>query len=84
MVNYFSTEERPMPSELIGNLYRCYRMHLREGRIKFRNTKLLCFVPICGNTRFVTVMIVPHGLRRIVFDAYHSSGTGAHVKLIKP
>ena len=82
-MNYLSTSTPLAPQELISNVDCCYRMHLRKNRIKIVDKKLACYIPIGGDSRFFMLLIVPSGLRRTIFDAYHAGGVGGHLKIKK-
>ena len=58
-------------------------MHLRENRIKLVDKKLVCFLPIGGDNQIVMLILVPQGLRKTVFNAYHASGVGGHLRINK-
>ena len=60
-----------------------YRHALRENRIVFQNDRLLLFMTTSSTTKFLYLIIVPQSLQQYVFFAYHSSGTGAHMKSFK-
>ena len=79
MFNHLSTSNKPFLPDLINSVHKCFRAHLREKRIQLLHGKLTCYIPIGGNDRLVMLLIVPSGLRRIIFDAYHASGTGGHL-----
>ena len=71
------------PPEIINNLENNYRHHLRENRIHWNYKKLVRLLPIGGDNRMVIMMIVPQGLTRLIFDAYHASGIGRHFGINK-
>ena len=79
MCNHLLTSDKPFPTDLINSVHKCFRAHLREQRIQLLHKKLTCYIPIGGNDRLVMLLIVPKGLRRIIFDAYHASGIGGHL-----
>ena len=51
--------------------------------VRWLNGKLVCHIPVSGENRFVRVLLVPIGLRRILDEAYHASGAGGHMGIIK-
>ena len=61
----------------------CYRIYLHEDIIRFVNAKLVRHIQVGGENRFVCVLLVPAGLRRILFDAYHANGIGGHLGINK-
>ena len=81
--HHLSDKSLPVPSSIVSTVDRCYCAHLREDRIKLEHGKLVCYVPIGGNKRFVTLLLVPKALTRMVFAAYHASGIGGHVGINK-
>lgn len=47
------------------------------------DVKLACYISIGGELRFVLLLIMPSGLRRLIFDAHHTGGAGGHFKINK-
>ena len=83
LYNHFSIKNTAIAPDIINNVDRCYMMHLREDRVRFLGGKLVCHIPVGGENRFVCVLLVPNALRRILFEAYHASGTGGHLGINK-
>ena len=82
-MNHLTTNTTPFPADLISTVHRCFQAHLRENRIQLIDNKLACYIPIGGTDRLVMLLIVPRGLRKIIFDAYHASGIGCHLGINK-
>ena len=74
---------KPFPPELISTVHRCFRGHLRANRIKILNEKLVCYILIGGSNRLIMLIMVPPTLRKLIFDAYHTSGIGGHLGINK-
>ena len=45
----------------------------------FRNGRFLLFSSTKLSHRFLTLIVVPDGIRRTVFVAFHFSGVGVHI-----
>ena len=45
----------------------------------FRNGRFLLFSSTTLSHRFLTLIVVPDGIRRTVFVAFHFSGVGVHI-----
>ena len=82
-MNHLSTFSGPMPIEIINNVDKCYRHHSREGRVKWSNKKLICYIQIGGNNRMMAILLVSKGLNRLLFDAYHAGGIDGHLGINK-
>lgn len=83
IMNHLTTSTNSFPPELISTVHRFFRAHMRENRVQILDFKLVCYVPIGGTDRLVMLLIVPKGLRRLIFDAYHASGIGRHLDINK-
>ena len=79
----FIREKLPVPDVVIKTVDRCYRSHLREDRVKLGYGKMVCYVPIGGNKRSATLLLVPKSLTRMIFDACYAVGIGSHVGINK-
>ena len=84
IMHYLTTSAPPFPLELINTVDSCFMIHLRENCIILVKGKLTCHIPICGDARFVMLLLVPKGLRRLIFDVYYSGGIVGHVYVNKP
>ena len=60
-----------------------YRHPLIEKSIKILNGRLVILTPIGAASWFLTLIIVPESLRQLIFQAYHSTPTDAHMKRYK-
>jgi hypothetical protein len=60
-----------------------YKEFLRESRISVVEGKLVVFQAVQNNTEFLMLIVVPSGLRRDVFSAYHASPSTGHMGIYK-
>lgn len=67
----------------LRSLSASYMHHLRERRIKLLNGRIIIMNPIGSTNRFLTLIIVPKDLRRIIFHAYHTTPICAHMTRYK-
>ena len=63
----------------LRNLSAAYRHPLREKRVKLLNSRIVIMNPIGSANRFLTLIVVPKDIRRIIFHAYHTTFMGAHM-----
>lgn len=81
--HFFSIKNTSFVPEIINNVKQCYIIHLWEDRVRWSNGKMVCHIPVGGENSFVCVSLVPNGLRRILYEAYHASGLGGHLGINK-
>lgn len=60
-----------------------YWQHLRDNRFTFEHGRLVLFHLIGSTHRYLSLIVVPMDLRKTIFHAYHSSGSGAHMAFHK-
>ena len=56
-----------------------YRCHLKNNLIQMLGDKLVFFKPVNMKSKYITLLIVPDTLRRILFSHYHAGPTGGHM-----
>ncbi len=79
LVKQQSQSSVPLSSKEIQRVSMGYREHLKNGRIHIINERLVLFKPIVMGTRHVSLIIVPHGLRKKLFSHYHAGPSGGHM-----
>ena len=62
---------------------RAYRPFLRDGRIKPLKGRLIALTPLASSNEFLSLTIVPESLSQLIFQAYHCSGVGGHMRSYK-
>ena len=65
--------------KILWSLHASYQHLLHEKRLKVLNGRIVIMIPIASASRFLTLMIVPKDLRRIIFQAYYTIPIGVHV-----
>ena len=63
----------------LRSLSTVYRHPLREKRVKLLNSRIVIMNPIGSANRFLTLIVVPKEIRRIIFHACHTTPMGAHM-----
>ena len=63
----------------LRSLSAVYRHPLREKRVKLLNSRIVIMNPIGSANRFLTLIVVPKEIRRIIFHACHTTPMGAHM-----
>ena len=56
-----------------------YRHPLRKKRIKLLNGRIVVMNQIGSTNRFLTLIVVPKDIQRIIFHAYHTTPMSAHM-----
>ena len=56
-----------------------YRGPLRNSQISIKDGMLILQEPICGNTSYTRLQLVPQELRNILFVAFHTNAIGGHL-----
>ena len=67
----------------LRTIHQSYRHPLREKRVKTVNDRLVIVNLIDSASIFLTLIIVPKALCRIVCNAFHCTPMGAHMKTFK-
>ena len=67
----------------LNSLNSQYRDYLRSGSVSLLNGKLVLHQALDHESRILTLIIVPHQLRRDIFSAYHASPTTGHMGVWK-
>jgi len=70
-------------SKEIRKVDKGYWQHLRESRLMFKHGRLILFHLIGSTHKYLSLIVVPMHIRKTIFHAYHSSGTGAHMAFHK-
>ena len=83
ILNHLSASTNPFPTEIINSVHFYVRSHLHEDCIKLVQDKLTCYLPVSSSDGLAMLLIVPNRLRRLLFDAYHTSGIGGHLGINK-
>ena len=65
------------------SLHASYRPPFYEKRIKVLNGRIMIMTHITSASRFLALIVVPKDLRCIIFQAYHTTHMGAHMKRYK-
>ena len=63
----------------IRKVHKGYWQQLRENKLVFKDDRLTLFSCTGSSHRFLSLIVVPADLRRVVFSAIHASGVGAHM-----
>lgn len=58
-----------------------YRSPMRNSEIKFIDGRLRFFEPIADSVRVIELVIVPKGLRQLIFASFHVNPLGGHYSL---
>jgi hypothetical protein len=67
------------PNAIISKVNPVYRPYLRDNRISYQNGRLVAFQKLSASNRPLVLVIVPEGLQRIIFEAYHANPTSGHL-----
>ena len=83
MIARLKTNKGPWSEIELRKVHKNYWEPLRHNSVTFKNNRLTICKLIGSTNRYLSLIIVPIKLRRIVFAAYHASGVGAHMGKFK-
>ena len=68
-----------IPSEVVATAPVEFRTMLEKGLMAIVQDKIVYFKPILMNEKYLTLMVVPENLRKILFDHYHAGPSAGHM-----
>ena len=60
-----------------------YQQHLKKNIIHIMGDKLVLLKPVNTQSKYISLIIVPHVLRRKLFSHYHVGPSGGHLGAYK-
>ena len=70
-------------ADTLARVNKSYHPFLKQGQIQTVHGKVVLFKPIQMNTKYVGLVVVPHDMRRKLFDHYHAGPSGGHMGVYK-
>ena len=74
-----TAQDCPPLDELLKSIGMGFRKHLKDGRFRIQNGKLILLQSILADKKAVILTVVPDSLRKKLFDHYHAGPTGGHM-----
>ena len=78
-----SDAKAPWSISALANIHPEYCSHLKCSRFQILHDKLILIKPVFQDKIFMGLIVVPTGLRRLIFSHYHCGPSGGHMEEYK-
>ena len=79
ILQMISTGVKIVNRKQLKTIHQAYHPHMMDNNISIDNGKLILTKPLPLQGKAIKLIIVPRGLRRLLFEHYHGGPTGGHM-----